>query len=85
MLLYVPEFQFNLISIQKVRQDLSCTITFTTDQCFLQFLHENKKAIHVDNIQVGLYSMNFQNLKLVQIQNHFCNTTCLSDAEDAKL
>ena len=34
--LYVPEFHFNLISISKLRQDISCHVLFTSNGCFVQ-------------------------------------------------
>ncbi|XP_074328421.1 uncharacterized protein LOC141666331 [Apium graveolens] len=34
--LYVPEFKFNLVSIPKICRDMSCTVTFTNNDCFLQ-------------------------------------------------
>ncbi|KAL8156622.1 hypothetical protein AgCh_001632 [Apium graveolens] len=83
--LYVPEFQFNLISIQKLCQDLSCEILFTNDKCVLQFLSQNKREIHLGSIQAGLYSLDMHNVKSVQIASHLCNSACLSAIEDAKL
>ncbi|KAL2931976.1 Retrovirus-related Pol polyprotein from transposon RE2 [Bienertia sinuspersici] len=34
--LFVPEFQYNLISINKLRRDLHCSIMFTKIQCYRQ-------------------------------------------------
>ena len=36
--LYIPSFQFNLISISKLVFSLSCKLTFMNDKCFIQYL-----------------------------------------------
>lgn len=34
--LYVPQFRFNLISVNKLISDLKCKLTFETDGCYVQ-------------------------------------------------
>lgn len=34
--LFVPDFQFNLISVQRLSYELNCDVTFTHNACYIQ-------------------------------------------------
>lgn len=52
--LYVPDFHFNFISVQKLTKDTGYQIVFTTNECFIQDHLMNKSWI-LGKIQHGLY------------------------------
>lgn len=54
--LYVPEFQYNLISGRKLCQDLRCNVFFTTSSCFLQDL-SMKGSWELGRLEHGLYCL----------------------------
>ncbi|XP_074324171.1 uncharacterized protein LOC141661088 [Apium graveolens] len=85
---FLAEFQFNLISIHKLCQDLSCEVLFTHDKCILQFPSQRQKVIPLGKIEAGLYSVDAQNHKVTLLdadKSHICNVACLSTIEDVKL
>lgn len=51
---YVPEFQYNLISVNQLIKDLQCSITFFPDFCVLQGLHNGEAKLTGRQID-GLY------------------------------
>lgn len=51
--LYVPGFQFNLISIPKICSDLKCSATFTDNKCLLQ--SSSMKPQLLGRLNHGLY------------------------------
>nr|XP_017256544.1 PREDICTED: uncharacterized protein LOC108226104 [Daucus carota subsp. sativus] len=56
--LHVPDFHFNLISVQKLCQDLKCEVFFTVDKCILQGLSQRNCQMPLGERQGGLYSIN---------------------------
>ena len=52
--LYVPDFQFNLISVHKLCQNLNCKITFNNQNCFLLGPTLPKKIV-LGKLKSGLY------------------------------
>ncbi|GAU26487.1 hypothetical protein TSUD_294560 [Trifolium subterraneum] len=54
--LYMPHFQYNLISISKVAQDLACNFVFTDKLCLIQT--KLQKMIGSGNLVDGLYYLN---------------------------
>uniref|UniRef100_A0A803M4B8 Uncharacterized protein n=1 Tax=Chenopodium quinoa TaxID=63459 RepID=A0A803M4B8_CHEQI len=53
--LYVPSFQFNLISVHKLCQDGGYTIQFTTDQCIVQDQKSLTHPLVLGKVGNGLY------------------------------
>ena len=56
--LHVLDFHFNLISVQKLCQDLRCEVLFTVDKCVLQGLSQKNFQMPLGERQGGLYSIN---------------------------
>ena len=48
--LYIPSFQYNLISISKLVSFLPCKLTFMNDKCFIQGMNQQKIGI-VDMVE----------------------------------
>ena len=53
-MLFVPEIQFNLISISKLTVDTAMHILFTTNSCYLQD-HSMRRSLHLGKRHNGLY------------------------------
>jgi len=74
--LYVPEFQFNLISVNQASKENSCRVLFTPDNCFFQALSTGK-LMGLGKAYQGLYFwMDFPsnfNLSSVEFNNSLCN------------
>ena len=62
--LYIPSFQFNLISISKLVSSLSCQLTFMNDKCYIQDMQNLQRIGTVDMVE-GLYK-----LKMVPLKPH---------------
>ena len=43
--LYIPSFQFNLISVSKLFFSLSCKLNFMNDKCFIQNIHITSRGL----------------------------------------
>ena len=52
--LYVPSFNYNLISIPKLTNTTACNVFFTKDACYVQD-HILKKTTEIGELQEGLY------------------------------
>uniref|UniRef100_A0A803LQG4 GAG-pre-integrase domain-containing protein n=1 Tax=Chenopodium quinoa TaxID=63459 RepID=A0A803LQG4_CHEQI len=52
--LYVPDFQFNLISVHKLSKDMKSNVIFTSDKCIIQD-QVLKKEIVLGKLKSGLY------------------------------
>lgn len=52
--LYVPEFQFNLIYVHKLCRDLNCSVKFTSDSCIIQD-HSLTRETVLGRQKSGLY------------------------------
>ncbi|CAH9125480.1 unnamed protein product [Cuscuta epithymum] len=52
--LYVPQFQCNLLSVSRLTSELNCTLTFFSDFCILQDLR-SRKLIGKGGFHNGLY------------------------------
>ncbi|CAH9112219.1 unnamed protein product [Cuscuta epithymum] len=57
--LYIPQFQCNLISVSRLTSDLNCTLTFFSDFCVFQDL-STRKLIGVGKFRDGLYYLESQ-------------------------
>ncbi|KAL2932983.1 Retrovirus-related Pol polyprotein from transposon RE1, partial [Bienertia sinuspersici] len=53
--LYVPDFHYNLISINKLCKDMSCCLVFTHDTCLLQDPSMKERQIVLGRLHGGLY------------------------------
>lgn len=53
--LHIPDFEFNLISVNKLCHDLNCQITFTHDSCFLQ--GHTGPSMLLSRFKGGLYNV----------------------------
>ena len=51
--LFVPNFNYNLISVHKLTTQLKCSLTFNTNQCVLQ--EQLKKHLLLGKNHKGLY------------------------------
>ena len=60
--LYIPSFQFDLISVSKLVSSLYCILTFMNDKCFIQDL-QNLQRIGIVDMVEGLYRLNMVPLK----------------------
>lgn len=58
--LYVPEFRFNLITVNKIASDMKCVVSFDTNKCYIQEILM-KKTWLLGKSKVGLYI--FQDIK----------------------
>lgn len=58
---YLPNFNFNLISISKLVTSLNCKLTFYATQCFIQDTI-NQKMISIVNVNDGLYKFQMQSI-----------------------
>ena len=83
-ILFVPEFHFNLIYIQKLASHLKCNVTFNTNNCFIQ--EQLKKPLLLgDNIK-GLYYRHASNPIGYKAHKSVLNCTALhASTEEAKL
>jgi Pol polyprotein/integrase-like protein/gag-pre-integrase-like protein len=52
--LYAPNFQFNLISVNKLVRDMQCKVWFDVNQCFMQE-HSMMKHLLLGRAKNGLY------------------------------
>lgn len=73
--LYVPDFKFNLISIPKICKDLSCSVTFTDEECFLQSL--SMRPLHLGSFKHGLYYLEESASNVVKSAVSSANTVSL--------
>ncbi|CAM8888862.1 unnamed protein product [Rhodiola kirilowii] len=64
---YVPEFQFNLISVSKLTASSNCSIEFTKDICAIQD-HAHKTNLRIGRLVRGLYHLD--------VENSSCKSTC---------
>ncbi|KAL2900129.1 Retrovirus-related Pol polyprotein from transposon RE1, partial [Bienertia sinuspersici] len=53
--LHVPDFQFNLISVQKLCRDMSCCLVFDKENCFVQDPIQKSCHTLLGKLQDGLY------------------------------
>ncbi|XP_074342061.1 uncharacterized protein LOC141679463 [Apium graveolens] len=56
IVLHIPQFQFNLLSVQKICKDLNSTVVFNGNTCFLQDHLLKESPILLGKFQGGLYS-----------------------------
>lgn len=56
--LHVPDFQFHLVSVQRLCKDLDCTVIFSHDTCVLQGTFQNKQQMLLGRVHGGLYKVN---------------------------
>ncbi|KAL8133051.1 hypothetical protein AgCh_008493 [Apium graveolens] len=54
--LHIPQFQFNLLSVQRICKDLNSTVVFNGNTCFLQDHLLKESPILLGKFQGGLYS-----------------------------
>ncbi|XP_021854211.2 uncharacterized protein [Spinacia oleracea] len=60
--LHVPDFLYNLLSINKLCKDQNCTVSFTADKCYVQ--GHSMKELHVlGSVRSGLYSIDDNKLQ----------------------
>ena len=76
--LHVPEFHFNLLSIQRLCRDLERTLLFTKSECVLQGFSQSKSQTVLGKIHGGLYSIN-------QVGNFVDIKSCNIAVKDARL
>ena len=83
--LYVPQFQFRLISVNKLCADLKCNIIFSDDQCFIQGHSLKRPQILLGRLSGGLYCVQNTITTQNQDQSKFCHTAVSKDVEDTRL
>lgn len=74
--LHVPDFQFHLISVQKLCQDLNFEVMFTSTACILQGPFLKGQQIHLGRNQGGLYRVDSN------ISHDIFKTICFSQKKD---
>jgi len=72
--LYIPEFTFNLLSVQKLIQDLNCKLTFSSKTCQIQD-NSTSKMIGRADLNKGLYYLH--QLSFID-KRHFCVNAMLN-------
>ena len=85
--LHVPNFHFNLISVNKLCKDISCTISFTNDMCYLQG-PSLRRPLQLGRIKNGLYYCQTAptNIKpQAQVPNTFSCLSALNKIDASKL
>jgi len=81
--LFVPYFQFNLLLVKKLSQQLKCEVVFSENSCVLQrpFL---KRPLEIGRFTQGLYILDkevSQRLTFEGRNDYSCNSTFCLDAE----
>lgn len=69
----MPDFQYNLLSVNKLCQDQQCTVSFTADKCYIQG-HLMKRPLVLGSVRSGLYSVESGQKQHITEES----TTCLS-------
>ncbi|KAL2903587.1 Retrovirus-related Pol polyprotein from transposon RE1, partial [Bienertia sinuspersici] len=86
--LYVPDFHYNLISVNKLCKDMGCQLIFTHDTCLIQVPSLKERKLVLGKLQGGLY--NFGTDKdsdgsRVDSASLQCNSAVNSTLNNAKL
>lgn len=74
--LHIPDFHYNLISVQRLCKDMNCSIKFDGNACVLQDLLQKEKPILLGKVHGGLYNTS------VTTQQAISRTSFLSIKED---
>lgn len=75
VVLYIPEFSFNLISISSLTRALKCSFVFTNGACCIQ--DASKRMIGLGRLVDRLYYLDLQ-LVQVSVSNIVSNKVCSS-------
>lgn len=85
--LHVPGFQFNLISVHKLCQDMLCTLSFTADKCFIQGHLQKGPPLLLGNLSGGLYGLEgfkSQQIASTSTYDKHCNQTSSVNIDDSQ-
>ena len=64
--LYIPSFQFNLISISKLLSSMPCKLTFVANTCFIQNV-QTLQRIGTTDLMDNLYKLNMKKSDFVSV------------------
>lgn len=84
--LFVPDFQFNLVSIPKICIDMNCSTTFTDNRCLMQ--SPSMRPYLLGNLRHALYCVDDTNSRVDQLKDQVTLSTTFNinyDINKAKL
>lgn len=73
--LYIPSFNFNLISVSQLINSLNCKLTFLDTSCHIQDSH-SLRTIGATDLHKGLYLLrdsSSKNISFYHVVNNFCS------------
>ncbi|XP_056692153.1 uncharacterized protein [Spinacia oleracea] len=82
--LHVPDFHYNLLSINKLCKDQSCTVSFTADKCYVQG-HSMKGPQVLGSVRSGLYSVDDNKLQVNEDSSAACLKASSNNTAAAQL